>query len=87
MTDQSQPVRIQDRYLLLERLATGGSADVWRARDEQLDREVAIKLLHRHLLSDETSRRRPGAEGRVAAASLLAVRPLACGHGEHANHQ
>ena len=60
MTDQSQPVRIQDRYILLERLATGGSADVWRARDEQLDREVAVKLLHRHLLSDETSRRRLG---------------------------
>jgi serine/threonine-protein kinase len=68
LTDQSEPVRIQDRYLLLERLATGGSADVWRARDEQLDREVAVKLLHPHLLSDETSRRRLAAEGRVAAS-------------------
>jgi eukaryotic-like serine/threonine-protein kinase len=68
LTDQTQPVRIQDRYLLLERLATGGSADVWRARDEQLDREVAVKLLHPHLLSDETSRRRLGAEGRLAAS-------------------
>src|ERR1044072_5093208 len=27
------------------------------------------------------------AVGRVAAASLFAVRPLACGDGEHANHQ
>jgi eukaryotic-like serine/threonine-protein kinase len=68
LTDQSQPVRIQDRYLLLERIATGGSADVWRARDEQLDRDVAVKLLHPHLLSDETSRRRLGAEGRLAAS-------------------
>jgi eukaryotic-like serine/threonine-protein kinase len=68
MTDLTEPTRIHGRYLLQERLASGGSADVWRARDEHLDREVAVKLLHPHLLSDETSRLRLGAEGRVAAS-------------------
>lgn len=55
------------RYRLLERLASGGSAEVWRAHDEQLDRAVAIKRLHPHLLPDETSRKRLAAEARAAA--------------------
>lgn len=58
---------ILDRYRLLERLAAGGSAEVWRARDEQLDREVAVKRLHPHLVPDEASRKRLVAEARAAA--------------------
>jgi len=58
---------ILDRYRLIERLATGGSAEVWRARDEQLDREVAVKRLHAHLFTDEASRARLAAEARSAA--------------------
>ena len=59
---------ILDRYRLIERIASGGSAEVWRARDEQLDRDVAVKRLHPHLLPDEASRRRLVAEARAAAA-------------------
>ena len=58
---------ILDRYRLLERLAVGGSAEVWRARDEQLERDVAVKRLHPHLMPDEASRRRLVAEARAAA--------------------
>ena len=58
---------ILDRYRLLERLAVGGSAEVWRARDEQLDREVAVKRLHAHLFADDASRARLAAEARSAA--------------------
>src|SRR5687768_13417268 len=58
---------ILDRYRLIERLASGGSAEVWRAHDEQLDRPVAVKRLHPHLLPDEASRRRLAAEARAAA--------------------
>ena len=47
---------ILGRYRLIERLARGGSAEVWRAHDEQLDRPVAVKRLHPHLLPDESSR-------------------------------
>ena len=58
---------ILDRYRLLERIASGGSAEVWRAIDEQLGREVAVKRLHPHLLPDEASRKRLAAEARSAA--------------------
>lgn len=55
------------RYRLLDEVAVGGTARVHRARDEQLGREVAVKLLHPHLLPDERSRRRLEAEARAAA--------------------
>jgi eukaryotic-like serine/threonine-protein kinase len=59
---------VLDRYRLVDRIAVGGSAEVWRAHDEQLDRAVAVKRLHPHLLPDELSRQRLGAEARAAAA-------------------
>jgi len=58
---------ILDRYRLIERIAIGGSAEVWRALDVQLDRAVAVKRLHPHLLPDEASRKRLAAEARAAA--------------------
>ena len=55
------------RYRLEHEIAAGGTARVWQARDEQLDRRVAVKLLHPHLLPDEASRKRLVAEARAAA--------------------
>ena len=58
---------LASRYRLEERVGRGGMADVWRAHDTRLDRTVAAKLLHPHLLPDETSRARFVAEARAAA--------------------
>jgi eukaryotic-like serine/threonine-protein kinase len=37
------------KYELLEEIGHGGMATVFRARDRRLGREVAIKIIHRHL--------------------------------------
>lgn len=37
--------RLAGRYRLIEAIAAGGHADVWRARDEKLPRDVAVKLI------------------------------------------
>ena len=36
--------RVLGRYRLTDRLATGGSAEVWRAHDEQLQRDEAMQV-------------------------------------------
>ena len=64
---QNDEQLILSRYRLVERIAAGGSAEVWRAHDEQLDRPVAVKRLHPHLLPDSASRQRLVAEARAAA--------------------
>ena len=47
-----------DRYTLLEPAGVGGSAEVWRARDETTGDIVAVKRLHPVVFSDEAGRRR-----------------------------
>ena len=54
------------RYRLIERIDEGGAGEVWRARDEKLDRDVAIKLLGPD--ADDAFRARFADEARRAAA-------------------
>ena len=44
---------LADRYLLGDRLGTGGMSTVQLAVDRRLEREVAVKLLAEHLAEDE----------------------------------
>ncbi len=55
------------RYEVLGELGQGGMAVVYRAHDPQLERDVAIKVLHPHLARDEESRARFAREARAAA--------------------
>ncbi|MFI0356522.1 serine/threonine-protein kinase [Actinomadura sp. 9N407] len=59
---------LNDRYRLVERLATGGMGEVWRAADQALARAVAVKLLRPELMSDAAACERFRSEARFAAA-------------------
>ena len=48
----TEPLKRLDKYQLEERLGYGGMAEVWKAFDPQLQRHVAIKILHANLQSD-----------------------------------
>jgi eukaryotic-like serine/threonine-protein kinase len=59
---------IDGRYRVLHRLGAGGMADVYLAQDEQLDREVALKLLHRRFAEDPGFVERFRREAQAAAS-------------------
>ena len=64
----TQGVVLSDRYLLSERIATGGMGAVWRCTDTLLDREVAVKVLLPSLVADPEFTTRFHAEARMMAA-------------------
>ena len=56
------------KYRLVEKLGQGGMAQVYKAYQADLDRYVAIKVLHPHLTSDENFAARFRREARAIAA-------------------
>jgi serine/threonine-protein kinase len=58
---------IADRYELEELVGTGGMSTVFRARDLQLERRVAIKILHERYVDDAEYLERFRREARLVA--------------------
>ncbi len=56
------------KYRLIEKLGQGGMAQVYKAYQADLDRYVAIKILHPHLTGDEEFATRFRREARAVAA-------------------
>jgi eukaryotic-like serine/threonine-protein kinase len=58
---------VDQRYRLEEKIGTGGMADVWLAADKELDREVAVKILHDRFAQDKEFVERFRREAQSAA--------------------
>ena len=59
---------LDGRYHVVDRIAAGGMGEVFRAQDAVLEREVAIKVLHRNLAGDSGFVERFRREARAAAS-------------------
>src|SRR5512141_1979737 len=77
---------LNNRYQLLERIGTGGMADVFRARDLMLERSVAIKILHEVYSDDKAFQDRFKQEARAAAnlshPNIVTVHDFGFDHGQ-----
>ncbi len=52
MAEVSEGSIVDNRYRVVRRIGSGGMADVWLAEDAHLQRQVALKVLHRRFLQD-----------------------------------
>lgn len=66
-TDPRVGARLANRYRIEQRLDAGGMATVYQARDEILNRDVAIKIMHPALAADGSFVERFRNEGQNAA--------------------
>jgi len=67
MTTLTAGALLARRYRLIDRIGAGGMSVVWRARDEVLDRVVAVKVLAAALAADARFRDMVRDEARSAA--------------------
>ena len=74
---------LDDRYTLIERIATGGMGEVWRGSDMILGRQVAIKMLAAVHAGDEQFRARFRAEARYASSLAHPGITRVFDYGEH----
>ena len=75
---------VAGRYVLLDELGSGGFGRVWRAKDRQLGREVALKLFHPLLDDDDLERilrRERQALSRVSHAGIVRLLDNGCHAG------
>ncbi len=67
MTEVADNTVVDGRYRVLGRIGSGGMADVYRAEDTHLGREVALKVLHRRFAQDAEFVERFRREAKAAA--------------------
>ncbi len=65
---ESRPLDVESRYTLLEKVGSGTFATVYRARDNELGREVAVKQIHDQYMADPQALDRFWAEAQLLAS-------------------
>jgi eukaryotic-like serine/threonine-protein kinase len=79
LSSEGEGPLVLGRYRLIARLGAGGFGAVWRARDERLEREVAIKVVPRGTdpSEDERVRREARTAARLGHPGIVALYELA----------
>ncbi len=67
MAEVTQGSVVDGRYTVLQRIGSGGMADVWLADDSHLQRQVALKVLHTRFAQDKEFVERFRREAEAAA--------------------
>jgi len=85
--EEAPPPRTRlGRYTLLEVIGRGGMGEVWAAFDPDLDRKIAIKVLHGDVAATEVARTRIVREARAMARlshpNVVAIHDVGLAGGE-----
>ncbi|MGP3937495.1 protein kinase domain-containing protein [Nonomuraea sp. KM88] len=82
MADNRTPLALSDRYVLLDRIGSGGMGTVWRATDQLLNRTVAVKETHVRATGDKgaehsaRARREAHAIARISHPNVVNIHDL-----------
>ena len=77
MPELTRDTIVDGRYRIIRKLGAGGMAEVYCAEDQQLGRQVALKLLYRRFAEDdefvERFRREASAAGGLQHPNVVQV--------------
>ena len=83
----AEPTVLGGRYELKDRLGSGGMSNVYRAKDQILERTVAVKVLAEHLSDDDRFvarfRREALAVAKLIHPNIVQVYDTGVDHGRH----
>src|SRR5438270_10431135 len=71
--DEGTPPVVLGRYRIQRRLGAGGFGTVWQARDERLERDVAIKVLPRERIMGGRFEREARATARLSHPGIVTL--------------